>query len=110
MQNVAMRQSMVFRTVLPRERRWRKLPVVASMSLAGIGGQFFDSTGWRPGFVALLCGLIVLSLLMVLVSARAWRDRTLPTRSRVPVMLTAFVGFVLGYTSSVHSIPSVWKI
>jgi imidazolonepropionase-like amidohydrolase len=78
-------------------------------SLAGIGGQFFDSAGWRLGFVALSCGLVVVSLLTVLVSVRVWRDGTIPISSRVPVMLAALVSLVVAYTSSVHSISSIWK-
>ena len=78
-------------------------------ALAGIGGQFFDSIGWRLGFAALLCALVVVSLLSVLVSVRVWRDGTVPISSRLPVMLIAFASLVLAFMSSVHSIPSVWK-
>ena len=79
-------------------------------SLAGIGGQFFDRTGWRFGFVALSCGLVFVSLLAVLASVRVWRDRTVPLSSRLPVMLAALASLVVAYTLSVHSIPSMWKI
>jgi hypothetical protein len=79
-------------------------------SLAGIGGQFFDSTGWRFGFVALSCGLVFVSLLTVLASVRVWRDRTVPISSRLPVMLAALASLVVAYTVSVYSIPSMWKI
>ena len=78
-------------------------------SLAGIGGQFFDSASWRLSFVALSCGLVVVSLLTALASVRVWRDGTVATSSRVPVMLAALVSLVVAYTSSVHSIPSIWK-
>jgi imidazolonepropionase-like amidohydrolase len=79
-------------------------------ALAGIGGQFFDNAGWRLGFVALLCALVLVSLLSFLVSVRVWRDGAVPIRSRLPVMLVALVCLVVTYVSSVHSIPSVWKI
>jgi imidazolonepropionase-like amidohydrolase len=78
-------------------------------ALAGLGGQFFDSVGWRLGFVALSCGLVIVSLLTVLVSVRVWRDGTVPISSRLSVMLAALVSLVVAYTLSVHSIPSIWK-
>jgi imidazolonepropionase-like amidohydrolase len=78
-------------------------------ALAGLGGRFFDSAGWRLGFVALSCGLVVVSLLTVLVSVRVWRDGTVPISSRLPAMSAALASLVVAYTLSVHSIPSIWK-
>jgi hypothetical protein len=77
---------------------------------AGIGGQYFDSTAWRVGYVVLSCAVVVVLLLTVFAAARVWRDRTVPVTSRLPFMLATMSSLVVAYTLSVHSIPSMWKI
>ena len=77
--------------------------------LSGIGGQYFDSAGWRLGFVALSCALVVAALLTVAASVRISRDRTIPAGSRLSVMLAGLASLLLAYTSAIHYIPSVWK-
>lgn len=102
-------------TTLPRAKMLASFVLVALLavfvvgSLAGIGGQFFDSASWRSSFVALLCGLIVASLLTVFVCRRVWHDRTLPIGSRVPVLLAGLASLAVAYTSSVYFLPSIWK-
>jgi hypothetical protein len=78
-------------------------------ALAGVGGRFFDSTGWRLGLVAVLSALVVVSLATVFVSVRVRFDGALPIRARLPVMLVALTCLVVIHVSSVHSIPSLWK-
>jgi imidazolonepropionase-like amidohydrolase len=78
-------------------------------ALSGLGGQYSDSAGWRLGFVALSCALVVTALLAVAASVRVSRDRTIPIGSRLPVILTGLASLLVVYTSTIHYIPSVWK-
>lgn len=84
-------------------------PLFAGGLVVGPGGLFYESAAWRIATALVGLGLVVLALLAVAASARAWRDPALARHSRVALVLAATSAITLALLVALGWLPFLWR-
>jgi cytosine/adenosine deaminase-related metal-dependent hydrolase len=84
-------------------------PLFAGGLMVGPGGLFYESASWRIATSLSGLALVMLALVAVAASTRAWRDPGIARRSKMALVLAATSGFTLVLLVALGWLPFLWR-
>jgi len=82
---------------------------IACFVLLWPGGILFDSVILRPVFTGIAIFMAIVSIVLIVLMGRLWRDAATPLLARLEASLVSVVALVLAFVMMVHWVPIAWR-